>query len=382
MEETEKMQWELRERGFLPTPDPLESLEDGSLAVVEALGVRLPELVASRRFRETAVEILRGFAVPESLVGDGPEVERLFLLFCYFASAYIHLPGLAPTSRLPAEIAVPLVRLAEQCGRPPILSYASYCLLNWRRINARGPIALGNLQLLQNFSLEGDGKEDEDWFILVHVDIEARAGAGLRALVQAGQGVRAGDSAAVESSLEGLAASLAEMNRTMDRMPEHCRPEVYFRKVRPYIFGFTGVIYEGCFQDAAQTFRGETGAQSSIIPTLLLGLGIRHKSSLLTAHLEDMRNYMPPAHRDFVQAQVSVRDHIVAAARQGDAQGRRLRELYNTCLTEILAFRSRHFDYAVNYIERRCDNPLATGGTPYVPWLRQLLEETKTYFLD
>lgn len=375
------MKWELRERGFLPTPDPRVSLGNKQLRDVEELGVRLPELVADRRFRDTAPKILRGFAIPETLTEDEPELERLFLLFSYFASAYIHLPGLPATQHLPREIALPLVHLADRCGRPPILSYASYCLYNWRRINAEGPIALGNIQLTQNFALEGDGRQDEDWFILVHVDIEARAGSGLCALVQAGQGVRAGDSALVESSLEVLAASLAAMNRTFARMPEHCRPEVYFRKVRPYIFGFDRVIYEGCFKGAAQSYRGETGAQSSIVPALLVGLGVRHKNSLLVTHLEDMRNYMPPPHRDFLTALVSVRDHVVAAAHQGDAQGRRLRELYNTCVNEFIAFRSRHFDYAVNYIERRCDNPLATGGTPYIPWLKQLIEETRTYLL-
>ena len=39
--------------------------------------------------------------------------------------------------------------------------------------------------MLQNFSLPGDGRKDEDWFILVHVDIEARAGAALTAMSQA-----------------------------------------------------------------------------------------------------------------------------------------------------------------------------------------------------
>jgi indoleamine 2,3-dioxygenase len=377
------MRWELLDRGFLPNPDPLTRLSGDGLALVEELGAQLPELVATRRFRDVAPAALRGLALPDDLPGDvsGPEVERLFLLFSYFASAYVHLPGLPAPTRLPRELAAPLVRLASACGRPPILSYASYCLHNWRRIDPVGPIALGNLELLQNFSTPADGKEDEDWFILVHVDIEARAGAGLRGLREAGHGVRDGDSAGVERGLEGLAASLGEMNRTLDRMPERCRPEVYFRKVRPYIFGFDALVYEGCFDGAPQTLRGETGAQSSIIPALLAGLGIRHKSSLLMDHLEDMRKYMPPAHRDFVVAQQSVREHVAAAARGGGA-GRRLRELYNICLDEVIGFRSRHFEYAVNYIERRCDNPLATGGTPYIPWLRQLIEETKAYRLE
>ena len=49
---------------------------------------------------------------------------------------------------------------------------------------------------------------------------------------------------------------LRSMNRTLNRMPEGCSPEVYFRKVRPYIFGFTDIIYE-----AAATNRALTAAR-------------------------------------------------------------------------------------------------------------------------
>ena len=152
-------------------------------------------------------------------------------------------------------------------------------------------------------------------------------------------------------------------------------PDVYFRKVRPYIFGFTNIIYEGCFNNVPQNYRGETGAQSSIVPTMLMALGIRHKNSLLTQHLEDMQTYMPRQHRQLIQEQASVRDFVIAHKKE-------LRDAYNACITELIAFRSKHFEYAVNYIEKKVDNPIATGGTPYMPWLRQLIEETKEYLLS
>src|SRR5262249_25875279 len=210
---------------------------------------------------------------------------------------FVHAPGLPPVDRLPAPIAVPLERLARAADRPPILAYAAYCLHNWGRDDPAGPVALGNIRLLQNFSLPGDGKQDEDWFILVHVDIEARAGAALRAMRSAGAIIGRDDSAGLEALLAATAASLHDMNQTMARMPEQCRPEVYFRKVRPYIFGFTNVVYEGCADTRPRTYRGETGAQSSIVPTMLAALGLRHKDSLLTTHLEDMRQYMPAPQR-------------------------------------------------------------------------------------
>src|SRR5690606_9369289 len=88
-----------------------------------------------------------------------------------------------PRNRVPAVLAAPWYAVAEQLGRPPVLSYASYALHNWRRIDPAEPIELGNICLLQNFM----AGLDEEWFILIHVAIEAQAGAGLFALIQAQQ---------------------------------------------------------------------------------------------------------------------------------------------------------------------------------------------------
>lgn len=377
------MDWRLHDLGFLPLRDPVARLDRAALQDVERLGKDLPQLnhdqsfrVASRTYLAAAID---WDAVLPALAEA--EVERLFMLYSYFASAYVHAPGLGPVNLLPEYLAAPLVRLAQRVERPPILSYASYCLHNWARLEPGRPVALGNLRLLQNFSLPGKGKEDEDWFILVHVDIEARAGQALQALNRGKSILLEEDAAALVAILEATSSSLEQMNKTLARMPEGCSPEVYFRKVRPYIFGFTDIVYEGCFDGAPQTYRGETGAQSSIIPTMLVALGLRHKSSLLTQHLEDMRNYMPPPHRRFIREQMSLREPVQRLASESGPQGRRLKELYNDCVREVIAFRSKHFEYAVNYIEKKVADPIATGGTPYIPWLRQLIEETREYLI-
>jgi indoleamine 2,3-dioxygenase len=376
------MKWTLQDRGFLPNQDPVVRLPEAFFRNIERLGADLPRLVHERAFRTVSNEYLPAPRAWDAALAslEDAELERLFVLLSYFASAYVHAPGLPAVESLPAYLAVPLVRAAQMVERPPILSYASYCLHNWRRLDQKGPIALGNIALLQNFSLEGDGKKDEDWFILVHVDIEARAGAALQGVRASGRAMTQDDASGLESLLETTAASLTAMNKTLNRMPEQCSPDVYFRKVRPYIFGFTDLVYEGCF-DKPQSYRGETGAQSSIVPTMLAALGIRHKNSLLTQHLKDMRNYMPRPHREFIEEQRSVREFVERKSAAGDGQGRRLRDVYNECLQQLVAFRSRHFEYAVNYIEKKVANPIATGGTPYIPWLHQMIDETKEYFL-
>ncbi|MBA3573160.1 MAG: hypothetical protein H0W34_14575 [Pyrinomonadaceae bacterium] len=48
-------------------------------------------------------------------------------------------------------------------------------------------------------------------------------------------------------------------------------------------------------------FRGETGAQSSIIPALDSALGIAHAENPFTVFLGEMRHCMPPAHRAYLE---------------------------------------------------------------------------------
>ena len=80
--------------------------------------------------------------------------------------------GNKPEKILPEVISKPWVKLSKYLGRPPILSYASYCLDNWYKVNQKEPISLDNVALINNFL----GGVDEDWFVTIHVCIEDAAG--------------------------------------------------------------------------------------------------------------------------------------------------------------------------------------------------------------
>jgi len=178
--------------------------------------------------------------------------------------------------------------------------------------------------------------------------------------------------------LNQIKTSLINMNKALNRMPEECSPEHYFLFVRPYIFSFENVVYEDCFHGKPQTFRGETGAQSSIIPAFLAALEIKHKDSMLTHHLQEMRDYMPKDHRIFLNNLENSSVHLREVAKKDS----KLKPLYNECLMQLIDFREKHFEYAINYIANKVENPKGTGGTPYVPWLKQLKEETKQQILE
>lgn len=369
--------WEIKDRGFLPASDPLLCINEKSqhTRTLENLSSNLSNLLEDRRVREELVFELRSIEgschIPPSL--SEPELERCMLLYSYFASSYVYATYEEPATRIPKEIAIPFTEIARKLKRHPILSYASYCLTNWRRIDPDKPIALGNIELLQHFSA-GEYAVDEAWFILVHVDIEAKAAKAVEAIREYPSVVLAGGD--IGTILRTIHKSLFEINKTMGRMTEQCRPEVYFNRVRPYIFGFENVVYESCFNDEPQNFRGETGAQSSIVPAVQAALGVKHKQSQLTDHLEVMREYMPDTHREFIvelEQLPSLRDYV---------EGRPdLYNDYNTCLEQLIRFRKAHLEYAVNYIQKKVTDPKGTGGTPFIPWLSELVRESEEFYL-
>lgn len=376
--------WEVENNGFLPKQRPEYVLRNDSNSTgrkLDDLGQLLPELLMDRKVREELVADLRGLQkhMPgylDMLKDDPAQLERVMMLFSYFASAYIFAFGEKPADRLPEEIAVPFAAVSSLVGRPPILSYASYCLNNWMHTDHEKPVELGAIKLLQKFvHPKFDGCVDEDWFILVHVDIEARAAEAMSAINESHAHIESDNGSKVSECIHRLLKSLLAMNVTLKRMTEHCRPEFYFKVVRPYIFSFENVTYEGVY-DKPKTFRGETGAQSSIVPAVQTALGVLHKDSMLTKHLSDMRNYMPPQHRKYL-VDLSEKPTLRSYVQKDDS----LKSLYNSCVEELSEFRSTHLQYAVDYIQKKVDNPKGTGGTPFIPWLSQLQKETEEYLL-
>ncbi len=172
-------------------------------------------------------------------------------------------------------------------------------------------------------------------------------------------------------SLAKIADAVWRQVAVLRRIPEKMDPALYFKTFRPYIRFFENVMYEGVSR-GPMSFRGETGAQSSIMPMLVALMKIEHRPSMLTNHLKDMRRFMPREHRaviEEVEAMPSLRD-------------RADKELYNEVLEAIAAFRLVHYGWAQEYVQQRVDDPRGTGGTPYLNWLQQLIDETKAQQLS
>jgi len=366
-------------RGFLPEQDPCRAFPPASpLAPLDELGRDLPSLLIDPGFRQFARElVLPPWTPPDNPAELQPQLRLYYVRVGFLASAYVNQVGQPPSIVLPANIAVPLCATCRLLDRPPILSYDGYALYNWRRFDPTGPIALGNIDTLQNFV----HLYDEHWFILVHVEIEAFAAEILAAIEKAGRALgskdelgnsrgddHATDDVELNESLAAIARAVWRQVAVLRRIPEHMDPSLYFRTFRPYIRFFEHVVYEGV--DAKPSdYRGETGAQSSIVPALVAFLKIPHSSSLLTDHLADMRKFMPAEHRRLLAEIEALPDPRPLADKA----------IFNDLLEAVATFREVHIGWAYEYIHRRVEDPRGTGGTPFMRWLKQLIDETRAW---
>ena len=368
------------ERGFLPVQDPARALPR-ELAAWDEVGADLPKLLAAGRAR-AALAALPPLD-PHTLPGGAP-LRRAMLLLSYFGHAYVW-GGPEPDARIPAAVAVPWCAVAARLGRPPVLSYASYALDNWRRLDPTGPLDLSNLAILQNFL----GGADEDWFILVHLEIEARAARVLRRARPGLRGRRgerrararraprarsprassrsarawaACPSCAIRTSTTGACARTSTAGRTT----RCCRRASSTRASRR-----SAAARSGC---AARPAR-----RAASCPRSTRRSASRTRAIRCAPTWPRCATTCRPATASSLAAVEAAPPLRAAVAASGDAE---LRAAYDECLRWLEAFRSTHLDYAARYIHRQsatgAANPTAvgTGGTPFMAYLRKHRDET------
>ena len=372
---------------FLPNKDPLKKYltKSRSLQKLENIASELPKLLLTGKVQET-IDGLNANALsikPLLKKNDLRELKLSMVHLSFIAHAYIW-GGKKPSKILPEVISKPWVEVSSILGRPPILSYASYCLDNWYRVDKSKNISLENVALITNFL----GGVDEDWFVTIHVCIENAAKDAVTAAYEISK-LKSNKDKKLDDGLRRIIISLREVNAIFSRMPEKCDPYVYYHRVRPFIFGTKdnpdlkkGLVYENQFNNMPQFFRGETGAQSSIMPFLDGALGIYHTKDHLRHYLNEMREYMPPEHRSMIEEVENI-----SKAKEMINESKSLTNKYNKCLEEIRKFRALHLEFAASYIHKQSQikNPFGTGGstikgtggTPFMKYLKKHRDETE-----
>ena len=373
---------------FLPSKDPLNEYKTSSKSLDRLADIadQLPKLLLTSKIQKNINSLKTNDLSVDLLIKNKNirELKLAMVQLSFISHAYIW-GAKTPSKVLPEALAKPWTQVANILGRPPILSYASYCLDNWYRLNKKENISLENVGLLTNFL----GGVDEDWFVTIHVCIEDAA----RDAIGAADSIsKLNDKNSVKDfsdQLKLIISSLRKVNAIFSRMPEKCDPYVYYHRVRPFIFGTKdnpdlkkGLIYKNQYNNKPQFFRGETGAQSSIMPFLDGALGIYHTEDHLRHYLNEMRDYMPPKHRRSIEI-VEKRSN----AKSCILESKKLTSEYNKCLEEIRIFRAQHLEFAATYIHKQSQitNPFGkggstitgTGGTPFMKYLKKHRDETQ-----
>jgi indoleamine 2,3-dioxygenase len=351
------MIWEIDKRGFLTVSDPITNLTTKNekyiplIEKLENIATILPFWIKDCVLREELVFSLKQLddlfdeQFLQSL--DDANDERIMHLYSFMASAYVYCDKEAIATKIPAEIAIPLYAISRKLDRKPILSHASYCLMNWNRIDFEEPIEFDNLKVLTNFSV--DAKKQEDAFICTLVDMENAAAEGVFACKILSQNPWSKSESfnvvTADDILTKIYVSLAKMNKVFARLPEKCSVEDYFS--RHSMFSFCEVTFEGCDIEPV-TISGEVFSQSSILQAFLMALGI----SCLEKEKESIRKHMPVSHRDFlrnlmIQTTNSSVDSI--ALRSISKNNVTLKEIYNECLLQIISFCDKKLRYVKNW---------------------------------
>ncbi|MXO68234.1 indoleamine 2,3-dioxygenase [Altererythrobacter marinus] len=373
-----------RERGFLSHYEIDSIALPGQFApVLEAAG-QLSALLTTGRIRHWLDALPDPGLEDWACEAPEEEVRTAMVHYSFLVQAYVWGEA-EPPAHLPANLSRPIVAIADRLGQAPLLPYSSYVLDNWYRVDKSGPVDLDNIAMFQNFY----GGADENWFVLVHVAIEAEAGVLLDNAARLVAVARQGDEDEAIRLLAEMDTAWERIYGHFARMPERCDPYVYFHRVRPYIHGWAnnpaldgGLVYQGIerFGDRPQAFRGQTGSQSSIVPSMDALFQVGHSDDPLKSFLDELHHYRPVAHRRFIEdlaAQSSLRDFVSASG------NRALKDAFNACLEQSARFRTRHLEYAASYINKQAgsiagnDPDVGTGGTPFMRYLKKHRDENR-----
>ncbi|KAF3939783.1 Myoglobin [Dactylella cylindrospora] len=394
-------------RGFLPRTNPPVSLPKEFEALeklLQEMPIRKasgePGLLANHKLGEFVENSFPNLVEEvEKFRDDQITLNALYRDYSFLLSAYLFEPcyetylrtegtgyGLG-RSLLPKNVAQPIARVGELTRFQPFMEYAgSYALYNYRLLDESRGMEYDNLALIRAFEYGLDNKSSEAGFVLIHVAMVQHSNGLVSGVKKALDALRAANTEATAAEnrelfndgLREILGSMRKINTVMEDMWKKSKPESY-SSFRVFIFGIhsqpmfpNGVIYEGVSEEPMR-FRGESGANDSMVPLIDNFMCVDMPDNPLTDILKDFREYRPGNHKDFLK--------WVYGAARGDENQPSVKEfalrdpksavLYLFILDQLRDFRGRHWNFTREYILKQGKrlHPKATGGSPIVEWL-------------
>lgn len=387
------------ETGFLPREEPLFALPPQFKPLDELLNEMplnthkgTPGLLAHNQLGKTVDSSFP--LINCENINDSRVLSALFRDYTFLASAYLLEPcdieyrktktyGLG-REILPKQIAVPLISIADQMKTKPFMEYAlSYALYNYKRLDPNNPsLDYDNLGLIRGF----ENSFSERGFIITHVTMVKYTNQLVKGINTALKGIQKyDDSLSAEDTkqvLEGMREMLAssqKINKEMDTMWKKSIPTDY-DNFRTFIMGIKsqpmfpkGVKYMTSDTEGEyRSYRGESGANDSIIPALdnFLQATQEMPTNTLTEILKDFRSYRPSNHNEFLTylegegKRLNIKEKCLNA--EFGIEGI---VLYLELLDQVREFRERHWRFTLEYIIKHSTHKVATGGSPIATYL-------------
>ena len=277
--------------------------------------------------------------------------------------------GLLPVYDKPM-IYYPLCTLIESGVKDICIITNPEQLGNYKKLDPNRGMNWENLGMCVKFS----GLPDECGFIMLHVDINQYSPALIGGVFEA---LDSNNSESLNHALEGLVATMKNINSRRKLMWEASRWK-HYNDFRAFIMGIkgnddifeNGLIYEGVW-DEPKAFRGQTGAQDNIIPTMDIfsGVILHYPENDLTRYLMDLRSYRPKCIQQFLEdlKKFMFQKPLVGTLKNQNNQKGAIYLL--ELLEEIYLFRNGHWQFVQKYIMQNTAYPKATGGTPITSWI-------------
>ena len=280
---------------------------------------------------------------------------------------------------IPQNISEPFCKIAELLGCYPWLDYHySYGFGNYTILNQKDDYnyELGDIEVESLFC----GDKDEINFIKVHILINLYTPQLITNLYNVFENSNLNRSDEVIEALKNINKCVHLMNEKRKLMWSSSDVSRY-GAYRIFLMGSKGnekifddgIIYENV-NDKPIQYRGETGAQDNIIPTLDIFTGITqyYPDTILTQYLHNLRDYRPKVVIDFFNdletESMNLKDKLI------DLCGCKGLIYLLAIVNEVYLFRNGHWQFVQNYIMKNTKYNVATGGTPLTMWLPNQIE--------
>ena len=218
--------------------------------------------------------------------------------------------------------------------------------------------------------------DDERGFIMLHVDINQNSPQLIEGILGY---LNSNNNTEVNNALNLCLDGMKKVNERRQLMWQASRWK-HYNDFRVFIMGIKGndeifgdgVVYQGVWDEPKQ-YRGQTGAQDNIIPTMDIFTGVinYYPKNDLTKYLLDLRSYRPICIQNFL---ADLKDEMIKE--NNDLFKNLIKDnneeglyLLLQILDEIYYFRNGHWQFVQKYIMANTVYPKATGGTPIISWI-------------